>query len=610
MNASRYIHRMHLRIRTLTALGILATALLAGLATALPFYHASRSATESITQISVEAQADAIHHQLGRYQDVARQFSSRTEIRRRLAQYARGELSREAITTYTTPRLVDAMTQAPDVAGLVRLGPDGEEISRIGTAPKALRLSDTPQEGYPCRFHRLAEGEMLVQACSPILSDEGERIGLDLVFFHAEPLQSLLQKSERFGSQARIRLREANGEYELTLDAQQYDLTPVGEYGNRDSGKQDVAFAVPLGNQGWQLLLDVPSRQFHQEAMELLLWPALVILILAGGGALVVSRALHPLLAKVAQQAQRLESSEQELRLAASVFRNAQEAIAITTPDHRIIDANPAFLNHLGYSHQRLQDRPMARLLAWHPDSQERLRHGQRQLAREGAWQGEVRYRRANGDTLVALQTISAVRDADGETIRYIHIFNDISEQKAAEEQVRHQALHDELTGLPNRTLLEQRLERALGQARQGGNQLAVLFLDLDHFKEVNDTLGHQAGDALLQAVAERLQTALRADDTLSRLGGDEFVIVLHAIHASDNAAKVANNVVDALMAPFTIEETPVTIGVSVGIALYPGDGQSADGLIQAADKAMYRAKAAGRNTWRFHANTPGPEPT
>lgn len=610
MNATRYIHRMHLRIRTLTALGILVTALLAGLATTLPFYQASRSATESITRLSVEAQADAVHHQLARFQDIANQLTGRTEIRRRLEAYARGELSREEAAAYITPRLADAMAQASDVAGLVRLGPDGEEISRLGRAPETVEPSSMPREGYPCSFHLLEDDELLLQACAPIHNDQGEQIGRDMVYFNVKVLQPLLGKNERLDGQAAVRLRASSGAHDLTLDASGFALAPTGANSHQANSDRDIAFNVAIGDQGWQLLAEVPSQRFHQAAMQLLLWPTLIILILASAGTLLVSRALHPLLARVASQAQRLESSEQELRLAASVFRNAQEAIAITNPDHRVIDVNPAFATHLGYSRQALKDCPITQLLAWHPDSEERLREVKWRLEQADTWQGDVRYRRANGDTLVALQTISAVRGDSGELLRYIHIFNDITRQKAAEEQVRYQALHDELTGLPNRTLLEQRLEVAIGQARLGGHQLAVLFLDLDHFKEVNDTLGHQAGDILLQAVTARLQATLRADDTLARLGGDEFVIVLHAIHAADGAARVASNVVDALIAPFTLDDTPVTIGVSVGIALYPGTGQDADSLIQASDEAMYRAKAAGRNTWRFHANIPGPETT
>ncbi|MDZ7854234.1 MAG: sensor domain-containing diguanylate cyclase [Halomonas sp.] len=602
--STRYIRRLHLRIRSLTALGILTTALLAGLITALPFYHAAHSSIEHISQLSAEAQAEALHYQFKRYQDITRQLTGRTEIRRRLAAYARGDISREALTAFTTPRLADAMAQAPDMAGVLRQGPDGERISQIGKVPVDVPPSQDPQEGYPCRLDLLDNGEVLVQSCSPIVTPAGEHIGRDIVFFHAEPLLALLADTGRFGEDARMRLRANGSQQELALGPEGPIIHSVNSVEDSEA-TLSVTFETPLGEQGWQLLVEVPSRQFRNEALQLLLWPALAILLMALAGTWVVNRALSPLLARVNRQAQQLEGSERELRQAASVFRNAHEAIAITDPDHKIIDANPSFSDQLGYSHQALVGRPLTKLLAWQADSAERLNEGKRTLERDGTWQGEVRYRCANGNVLVALQTISAVRDTQGKVLRHIHIFNDVTEQKAAEEVVRHQALHDELTGLPNRAHLEQQLERAIQMVRLADRQLAVLFLDLDHFKEINDTLGHQAGDTLLQAVSERLEANLRAEDMLARLGGDEFVIVLSPIHSADSAAKVASNVVEALTTPFTIDGTTVTIGVSVGIALYPTDGSEGKSLLRAADSAMYTAKNAGRNTWCFHSSSP-----
>ncbi|MCL7942061.1 sensor domain-containing diguanylate cyclase [Halomonas sp. ATCH28] len=597
---SRYIRRLHLRIRSLAALGILATALLAGLITALPFYYAAHSGIEHISQLSAEAQAEALHYQFKRYQDITRQLTGRTEIRRRLAAYARGDISREALAAFTTPRLADAMAQAPDMAGVLRQGPEGELISQIGEIPSNVVPASAPQEGYPCRLELLDNGEVLVQSCSPIVTSAGEHIGRDIVFFHAEPLLALLADTEPFGEGARMRLRSTDGQQELTLGPEGPVVSRVDALESREETIH-VTLEASLGEQDWQLLVAVPSQRFRNEALQLLLWPALAILLMALAGSWGVNRAMHPLLARVDRQARELEGSEQKLRLAASVFRNAHEAIAITSPSHAIIDANPAFARHLGYSIEALIGRPMKALLAWHTDRPE-LQDGLQQLERHGTWQGEVRYRCANGDLLVALQTVSAVRNGDGDTLRYIHIFNDVTEQKAAEEVVRHQAFHDELTGLANRARLEQHLDEAIRRSRLAVRQLAVLFMDLDHFKEVNDTLGHQAGDTLLQAVSERLQANLRAEDMLARLGGDEFVIVVDPIQVADNAAKVASNVVEALTTPFTIDGTPVTIGVSVGVALYPTDGHDSDSLLQAADEAMYRAKAAGRNTWCLYS--------
>ncbi|WP_416139428.1 diguanylate cyclase domain-containing protein [Halomonas sp. HK25] len=602
---SRHIQRLHRKVSILAALGILITALLAGLATALPFYFASRDSLESITRLSAEAHAEALHHQLRRYQDVANQFTSRTEIRHRLEAYARGELSLEALSDYSTPRLTDAMGQAPEVAGLVRFGPDNEVVARLGLVPDGPPIEVTASAGndYPCRLHVTDDNEMLVQACAPIVVDEDQRIGRDVVFFHADPLLSLLANTERLGKDATMVLRESNGRHDLRLEESGPALTavdPPGETGRRTH----VTFETPLGDQNWQLLVSIPAQRFRDEALTVLLWPALAVLLLTVGGALLVSRVLHPLLARVASQARRLEYSEQELRLAASVFRQAREAILITDQHHAIVEVNPAFTQLTGHPSPPLIGRPLTDLLSPQDNLERAVQAVLETLGRKGVWQGEMRYRCANDDTLVALQTISAVRDTDGALLRHIHIFNDISEQKAAEEEIRHQALHDELTGLPNRTLLYERLTRAIHHTGQGDHLLAVLFLDLDNFKRVNDTLGHQSGDELLKQVARRLRGRLRERDTLARLSGDEFVVVLEGLSQPVHAARVADGIVKALLDPFMVAGETVHIGASVGVALYPGNGDDGEALLKAADVAMYRAKDAGRSTWRLHDRT------
>ena len=599
-HATQHIRKLHRRIRNLTAVGILLTGLLVGLATVVPFYFTSRSDIESSNQLQAESLADTLHHQLELFGSIARQLASRSEIRHRLEAYIEGDISLDDLRTFTSPKLSDAMAQAPEIAGILRLGPEGETVAKLGTVPRhphVMALSETSQ-GYPCRFQLQPDGAILVQACAAIVNDDGKPIGRDVVYFHAAPLVSLLSDDDRFGQDAHMRLFEANGKQVLGLDPEGPALTPMAT--PHEHGERRVTLETQLDDEGWFLHVEVPSQRFRDEAMTLLVWPTLATLLLALGGSWLGSRALSPLLGKVSAQAARLAETDKALRQAASVFRHAQEAIAITSPDQRLLDANPAFTGQLGYSRERLIGMPITQLLAWQQDSAERLRQGKRQLDREGAWQGEIHYRCANGNTLVALQTISTIRDRNDDIVRYIHIFNDVTEQKAAADQVRYQALHDDLTGLPNRKRLDQHLQWLTRQSTEHATRLAVLFLDLDHFKEVNDSLGHQAGDTLLRAVTARLKASLRADDLLARLGGDEFVIVLHQVQTDDNAATVATHLIEALTPPFDIDWHTARIGVSIGIALYPQDGTTSNTLIQAADTAMYRAKSAGRNTWRY----------
>jgi diguanylate cyclase (GGDEF)-like protein len=193
------------------------------------------------------------------------------------------------------------------------------------------------------------------------------------------------------------------------------------------------------------------------------------------------------------------------------------------------------------------------------------------------------------------------VKNQDGQVTNYVAIFSDITERKASEEHVHHLAHHDALTNLPNRMLLMERLSHALAHAHRHGQMVAVMFLDLDRFKNINDTLGHTVGDQLLKSVAERLSECVREDDTVARLGGDEFVIILEKVSGIRDVAGIAQKLINALEQPVMLERQELFVTTSIGISVYPDDGDSADILIKHADTAMYRAKAQGRNNSQFY---------
>src|SRR5690554_208715 len=352
-HSTSYIRRMHRWVRFFTAVGIVMTALLVGLATALPFYYASRTSVAEISQITAQAQADGLHHQLKSYQTVTQQFTSRTEIRQQLAQYARGEISLEQVTSFSVPRLADAMAQGPDVVGLVRLGPSGEEVVRIGVTPEVIEFPRRSTSGYPCRFHQLPNGGLLLQSCAPII-EAGERIGTDFVFFSADSLLAVMEDNQRFGGAAVLRLQESSGSYDLEVsDDAEYALTPV-DARVAPNAQEITMFEAPLGAEGWNLTIQVPSRYLNEKPLRLLLLPGLTTLLLAILGTVVFSRAIHPLLKRVGRQAEQLEVSRQELRQAAGVFQHAREAIVITSPAYEILDANPAFSDLLGYPPEQI----------------------------------------------------------------------------------------------------------------------------------------------------------------------------------------------------------------------------------------------------------------
>jgi diguanylate cyclase (GGDEF)-like protein/PAS domain S-box-containing protein len=288
---------------------------------------------------------------------------------------------------------------------------------------------------------------------------------------------------------------------------------------------------------------------------------------------------------------------EESQRLAQSVFDAASEAIMVTDAGNRIVAVNPAFSRITGYLPQEVLGRNPSLLASGQHDVVFYRGLWQR-LLQDGHWQGEISNRRKDGRVYVEWLKIAVVRDEDGQPRRYVALFSDVTERKRHEDAVWHQANFDTLTGLPNRQLLDDRLDRALAQAGRRHAQVAVLFIDLDRFKPVNDNYGHGTGDELLRQVARRLEQTLRDEDTVARLGGDEFVAVLPDLVAGDAPVRAAEKLIAALSAPFRVGEHYLEISCSVGIAIYPRDAVDAAGLIEKADVAMYRAKDAGRSIW------------
>jgi len=286
---------------------------------------------------------------------------------------------------------------------------------------------------------------------------------------------------------------------------------------------------------------------------------------------------------------------QEKLQQAATVFESTAEGVLITDTQQHISAVNRAFTEITGYSEtEALGHTP--RLLAsglhdsafyaamWH------------QLTAEGHWQGEISNRRKNGELYPSWLTISAVRNRDRFITHFVAVFADISSLKHAQAKLDYQAHHDPLTGLPNRTLFESRLQTALNSQQEHGGQGAVLFLDLDRFKHINDSLGHPVGDLLLKGIAVRLKDQLRDIDTVARLGGDEFIILLPGLQQPSDADHIASKLLNCFCAPFQAGEHEFFISASIGTSLYPRDGCDVATLVKNADAAMYRSKAKGRN--------------
>ncbi len=350
---------------------------------------------------------------------------------------------------------------------------------------------------------------------------------------------------------------------------------------------------LEIGGRGWTL-------QFHEPATAS--WISLFILL--AGTLITLSVSLLVLnLGLTRSRALRLadrmtESLREHEQLLSSIASNISDGIYRSTPDRGMVYANDALARMFGYQSAQELMSVAGPILYANPRRRQEL---QQLLEEHGRYQNEeVEYQRKDGSRFYGVNSAFTVRDAAGVPLYFDGVISDITERKRAEQQVYHLAHYDSLTGLPNRTLLRDRLGQAMNDARRRGAKLAVLFLDLDRFKTVNDSLGHETGDKLLKSVATRLRESMRDSDTISRQGGDEFLLVLRDASDAAAVARVAEKLLDTVAKPYAIGEYELHITPSVGISLFPDDSTDLDTLIRNADAAMYHAKENGRFNFQF----------
>ncbi|CUW39243.1 Response regulator receiver modulated diguanylate cyclase/phosphodiesterase with PAS/PAC sensor(S) [Magnetospirillum sp. XM-1] len=294
------------------------------------------------------------------------------------------------------------------------------------------------------------------------------------------------------------------------------------------------------------------------------------------------------------------KAAEDRQRQALTVFEATRDGLLILDPLLRVVTVNPGYCAITGYDEADLLGRRPhmlevgAQPTDLHDEIMEALKEG-------GRWRGEIAARNRDGGILPLLMNIAAVRSEHDSVVHYVAAFTDLTAIRAAEERLQHLAHYDPLTDLPNRLLAGDRLDHAMERGRRDRKTLAVLFVDLDYFKRINDTLGHSVGDVVLKTVAQRMRGAVRAEDTVARLGGDEFMVILEQAENPDDIAAVAMKIRAAVKQPLMVNGRELATSASIGISLFPEDGQTREALIQAADTAMYAAKETGRNGYAFY---------
>ena len=295
------------------------------------------------------------------------------------------------------------------------------------------------------------------------------------------------------------------------------------------------------------------------------------------------------------------KQAEEKLRLSATVLEHIADGVMVVDAERRIVAVNPAFTQITGYTEHEAIGQPASMTRSSRHDERFHRAMWEEQES-TGFWRGEIWNRRKNGEVYPEWLTVSVMRDGAGKTTHYVGVFSDITAVKESQEKLDHMAHHDPLTGLPNRLLFHDRLQHALQRAGRVEEQLAVLFIDLDRFKNVNDTLGHHVGDELLIQVAAALSQRLREGDTLARLGGDEFIVLLENVDGAFGAELVAEKLMSMFEEPFIVSDYELFVTGSVGISMFPHDATDLNMLIRNADVAMYQAKARGRNGYQFYA--------
>ena len=293
--------------------------------------------------------------------------------------------------------------------------------------------------------------------------------------------------------------------------------------------------------------------------------------------------------------------TEAQLQLAAKVFENSQEGILITSADNLIVDTNPAFSRITGYTREETLGKNPRLLSSGHQDAAfyAQMWHN---LHTQGGWRGEIWNRRKNGEVYAEILSLSAIRDANGTIQNYVAVFSDVSAYKKLEAELQRIAYYDTLTDIPNRRLLADRLKQAIARSQRTQRPIGICYLDLDGFKQINDQMGHNAGDVLLVKLTTRLKELLRGHDTIARMGGDEFVILLTELNHAKELHPIVTRILEATTQSLYINETPVQISASIGVTLSPPDIPESDTLLHHADQAMYRAKENGKNGyWLFN---------
>lgn len=611
------IYDQRRQIVTRAVIAAVVTGIFVAVAVSVPLISETHNLTGQLATNVANTKTESVRTILDRHRGLAQQVASRSELARMLGEYVKGNITLGELQTFTYPRLRDGARDINNIAAVLRYDVDGNEVARIGPMADGLPVDIPLPEKLDIKHYSLQDGSSSQPLLHTIgtIQTGGQVVGHDVLFFTPDPFQRVFNTADNFTicmldkpRTKRFALDPANNQMTLTppigclhsgksvreVRTEHYILAEEAD------GTQVLSFLRPLEGYDWELHIRSESSQVFSGVVREAMIALFIIVGLSALSGLLVKRALKPLVHTLSNQAEEIARSSEELRLAYQVFEHTHEMVVVSDLSLNIIRANPAFMGVTGIPSRKIMRKKVSDFLASDMGEQEIVAWLQKQVGAEKMWQGEVWLQTAKGRASPYLATVSPVTDSLGSTQHYVITFTDITERVESEKRIRRLAHHDELTGLPNRSALERHLRQTIDVAHTEGTRFAVMFLDLDQFKPVNDVYGHQAGDEILVNVAKRLTNCLREEDCVGRRGGDEFEIITGPLRRPQDARPIAEKIVAVLNETFEVQGHTVEIGASVGVALYPDDGVTAMDLVNAADIAMYRVKASGRNNVGF----------
>lgn len=611
--SSERTHRLQQRILFHSLALTLVTGLLVGISTALPFYQHGIKHAEAINQLHLAAEAKTIASLLERFGETAGQFTSRSQIRDQLARYNRGEVDRDEMVSFTHPRLGDAVSQARDVLGVARADAKGEVVVKIGLVPPHLLDKGSPASLDDTLWQE-GERTYLLRGAA-ITGRDGEYVGYDLLTFSLEPLHEQLSAQDQFGMHSRLftgRLDweqwlgseiDLPGLQLLPLPAALRQSPPQDMAVYQQQGRQNLLIAPVPGEENWVLALQQRRDELHAPAHALLLFPLLIMVLVITGAVFLNLRLIRPLADETISNSQRLSDLHRQMdQIAGNIPGFVYQSRLDQHGRQHYLYASPGIEDIFGIRADEAITEPQRSMEAIYPDDLQKVKDSNHYAASTmSRWHCEFRVKHPGKGLIWVEGHASPIQEPQGEIIWYGHMA-DITRRKQQEAALRHQANTDNLTGISNRSSFLQALEQELERFHRYPNPAAILMIDLDHFKKVNDNYGHPAGDRVLKGFAHLTNGTLREVDRFGRLGGEEFAILLpdtDAAGALRYAERLRNNIASAT---FSTEQGDISVTISIGISLFQADDQTVQTIISRADNALYRAKQQGRN--RCELNT------